>query len=195
MTGDAEQPHRLGQGVAMRRKVGLFFLCGVVLPLVFAATASAQGATLVVSDSTPAPDQRITVTGRSFSGSNANGPVNIRLDSRSGEPLASATPDSSGFFSQDVRLPADMSQGWHLLIATQTTNANGRQTAFTPGRTRLNVGGTSGSSGVGAPGGGGLPGPPLALLAGGSALILLAGAATLTARRRLRTPHRPQLGS
>ena len=178
----------------MRRKVGLFFLCGVVLPLVFAATASAQGATLVVDDTTPVPDSTIRVTGRSFSGSSANGPVNIRLDSRSGEPLASATPDSGVFFNQDVRLPADVSQGWHLLIATQTTNASGRQVAFTPGRARLNVGASS-ASGVGAPGGGGLPGPPLALLAAGSALILLAGAATLTARRRLRTPHRPQLGS
>lgn len=180
----------------MRRKFGLFVVCGLVLPLVVAATASGQGATLRIDDQTPAPGQQVAITGSGFSSS--AGPVSLRLDRRSGPilPGGSATASIQGLISVNTTIPANLSPGWHLIIGTQTIEANGRAAAFTPGRVRINVAG-AGAGGRAAPpppGGGGLPGSPLGLLALGGAFVLLATGATLTARR-LRTHNRPQLGN
>lgn len=179
----------------MRRKLGLFLVCGCALPLVAASTAMGQGATLRINDQTPAPGQQVTITGSGFSAS--AGAVSLRLDSRTGPllPGGSATATIQGLISVNTTIPASLSPGWHLIIGTQVIEANGRQAAFTPGRVRINVGGAgAGGSAAPPPGGGGLPGSPLALLALGAAFVLLASGATLTARR-LRTDNRPQLGN
>lgn len=179
----------------MGRKIGLFSVCGLLLPLAFAASASAQGTNLIVTPKTARPGDTVNV--RTFSGSftNAAGSsgVVIHDGTRTGRVLRNTTADARGNINVDFPLPADLQLGWHLLVATQTIDANDRQRSFTPGRTRLRVVATLG--GAAAPGGrGGLPDSPLGLLALGSALILLATGATLTARR-LRTLNRPSLGS
>lgn len=178
----------------MRRKAGLVFVCGLVLPLVVAATASAQGALIRVTPKAAAPGAVVNV--RSFNGnfSTAVGSsaVFIRLATRNGRVLRSTSPDARGNINVEFPLPPDLQPGWHLLLATQTVDANGRQRGFTPGRTRLRI--TAASAGSAAPAGrGGSPGSPVGLLAIGSALILLATGAALTARS-LRTLNRPQLG-
>ncbi len=179
----------------MRRNVGLFLVCALVFPLAVAASASGQGATMVVTPKEARAGDTVNV--RSFNGgfSTASGTsnVNIRLDTRSGRLLRSIPPDARGNINVDIPLPADVSAGWHLILGTQTTEQNGRQRAFTPARTRIRI--LAASAGAAAPGGpGGSPGSPLGLVAVGSALILLAIGAALTARR-LRTHNRPQLGS
>ncbi len=172
----------------MRRKVGLFFMCGVVLPLAFATTASAQ---VDVSPKDPKPGDTVKVS--SFGGfSGTGGTVFIRLSTRDGRLLKATAPDPRGSIDTEFVMP-DVPPGWHLLVLTQPVEANGRQRGFTPLRARINV--QSASAGAAAPGGrGGLPGLPPGLVAVGSALLLLATGATLTARR-LRTLNRPQLGS
>ena len=179
----------------MRRKFGLFVVCGFVLPLVVAATASGQGATLRIDDQTPAPGQQVTITGSGFSA--GAGAVSLRLDSRTGPllPGGSATASIQGLISVNTTIPASLSPGWHLIIGTQVIEANGRQAAFTPGRVRINVGGAgAGGRAAPPPGGGGVPDSPWGLLALGAAFLLLATGATLTVRR-IRTHNRPQLGN
>lgn len=179
----------------MRRKVGLFFVCGMVLPLAVTASASAQGATMVVTPKTAAPGDLVTV--RSFNGSfvSATGTtgVVIRLDTRWGRVLRSTTADARGNINVEFRIPTDVGPGWHLLLGSQTVEANDRQRSFQPARTRILI--RAAGAGSAAPGGrGGLPDSPPGLLAMGSALILLATGAALSARR-LRTLNRPPLGS
>ena len=194
-------------GVVMRRKVGLFFMCGVVLPLAFATTASAQ---VDVSPKDPKPGDTVTV--KSFGGfSGSGGTVFVRLSARSArgtnpDPdcqdgavpgcfLTATSPDVRGSINTDFVVPADVEPGWHLLVLTQAGAGNGRDRGFTPLRARIQVQSASAGAGALVPGGrGGSPGSPLGLLAIGSAVLLLATGATVTARR-LRTLNRPQLGS
>ncbi len=197
-------------GVVMRRKVGLFFMCGVVLPLAFATTASAQ---VDVSPKDPKPGDTVTV--KSFGGfSGSGGTVSIHLSARSSpgvthapgttsDPLCeeelvpgcilkSTAPDPRGSVDTSFTVPAGVEPGPQLLVLSQRVALNGRQRGFSPLRARINV---QSAAGAVTPGGrGGLPGLPPGLLAMGSALLLLATGATLTARR-LRTLNRPQLGS
>jgi len=170
----------------------LVFLCALVLPLAVAATASAQ---MRVTPKTPARGAVVNV--RSFNGSFSTAAgrsaVSIRDGTRNGRVLRSTSPDARGNINVDFPLPADLQSGWHLLVATQTVDATGRQVGFTPIRTRMRIAGAS--AGSAAPGGrGGSPGSPLGLWAIGSVVILLATGAALTARR-LRTLNRPPLGS
>ena len=185
----------------MRRKVGLFFVGGLLLPLLVSASASAQGSTMRVTPKNAGPGQVVNV--RSFNGSfvSATGTsaVLIRLDTRWGRVLRSTTADTRGNINVDIPipdpLPADLQPGWHLLIASQTIEANGRQRSFTPARTRVRITATPSGASSAAPGGrGGLPDSPVGLLALGSAFALLGTGAALTARR-LRTLNRPPLGS
>jgi len=184
----------------MGRKIGLFFVCGFVLPLVVAATASAQGANIIVTPKTARAGD--TVNLRTFNGSYTSAAgtsgVVIREGTRWGRILRNGAPvDARGNINVDVPLPTvnPLQPGWHLLLAVQTVDANNRQRGFLPGRTRLFITSASPASAAPTPTGrGGLPDLPLGLLALGSALILLATGATLTARRR-RTLNRPPLGS
>jgi hypothetical protein len=174
----------------LRRRIGLFLVVGVVLPLVVAATASAQGSTLQLSVQTASPGQSVTATGGSFSSAAGFSSVSIRLSTRDGRILTDATPDSRGRIEARFRAPS-VDPGEYLILATQTS-ANGRQRAFTPARTTLRV--VAAGSGAVAPPGGGSPGggPPIAPLAAATlALTLLAAGSTLTVRRLRTTRARP----
>lgn len=176
----------------MRRKLGLFVVCGLLSSLVVTASAFGQGSVLQVNVKEPVRGQAITVTGTSFSSAAGRSPVNIRLNTRSGRVLATPTPDSAGRITATFPVPSDLAPGWYLLVATQTATANGRHLGFTPGRTRINV--RASAAGAVVPGGrGGLPDSPPGLVALGAALLLLTAGATFTARR-LRASNRPQLG-
>src|SRR5918999_4583311 len=162
----------------MRRKVGLFVACALVLSLAVAPSVSGQGSVLQVDDQTPAPGQAIRVTGTSFSNAAGRSPVRIRLNARDGQVLAETTANQLSQIDTTFPLPNNLQPGWYLLVATQTVDANGRQQSFTPGRTRIRV--TGSSRGAAAPpggGGGGSSGLPLVLRAGALALIVLAGGA------------------
>lgn len=179
----------------MRRRIGLFLVTGMLLPLAMAAEASAQGATLTVtvpSTGQATPGQVITVTGTGYNPTNAHvGGVDIRLNTRDAEPLANANPTPQNTITAEFPLPLSLAPGEHLLIATQVTT-RGRHTFGTPGRTKLRIL-PAATRGDGA-GAAGFPGDiPPAALAVFLALIGLTGAAALYARR-LRTSDRT-LGS
>ena len=166
----------------MKRKFGLFLVCGAVLPLMFAASAHAQGAVMLVSPKVATPGQLVTVTGSGF----GNGDVNIRLNRRNSELIGGTVTDTSGRISTTIAAPA--TPGHYLVIGIQTT-PNGRQRAFTPGRTRLRVvaaaakgaGGAAPSDGFG----------PTILVVAGLGFLLLAGGLTLTIRRQRALRRRP----
>lgn len=181
----------------MRRYVGLFSMVGLLLPLVVAATANAQGANLDVDPKAARPGQVVTVTGGGYAetgGGLSN--ASIRLSTRNGVELKSQPVDTAGRITTSFPVP-NVAPGWYLIIATQTVEANGRQKSFTPGRTRLQVVAAA-KDGAGAAaassGGGGWPGEPGWRAAGGLALIVLAAGSTLAARRRW-VHNRQPLGS
>lgn len=173
----------------MRRKVGLFCVCGLLLPLLVAANAFSQGSILQVNVKEPRPGQAITVNGTSFIAAAGYSPVHIRLSTRSGRILATAAPDSLGRIAVTFPVPANLRPGWYLILATQSTTANNRARAFVPGRTRIRV--RPGAAAAASGGRGGLPNSPLGIVALGSAVVLLAAGGTLTARK-LRTLNRPR---
>jgi len=166
-------------------------MVGVVLPLMCASNAAAQGTTIQFNPQTVSPGQVVTVTGGSFNTAAGTSPVNIRLQHRDGTIiLAGANLNTRGQLD-NVQFPMPaVPPGIYLVLATQTY-ANGRQVAFTPGRTRIRVLAAS-AKGAAAPGGGG----PTGLLSTGVifALILLAGGSVLAATR-LRAHNRPTLGN
>jgi len=176
----------------MGRRVGLFWLVGAVLPLLFTANASAQGAVLRATPSVVAPGGTIAVEGRGYTrlANGANSPV-LRLSTRTGTPLDTEpiVVDGVGAFSaSSVTIPSSTPPGWYLLLATQTRISNGSQAGFTPGRTTVRVQARAGAAGAATrPGGGSGGGLSLPLLLG--AVVL--GAGSLLTVRRLRTLNRP----
>lgn len=116
-----------------------------------AAWACLSLAGVTTSSATVQQGGTVTVNGVEF-GSN---PVQIHLDSLDGPVLATVTPNSdSGGFSQAVPLPADISAGQHVLVATEpaaTTNGknNGSSTGV-PARTLIDVTGPGGAAAPGA---------------------------------------------
>ncbi len=177
----------------MRRGVGAFLAVGVLLPLVVAANASAQGATLVLNPATARPGQAVTVTGSGFSSGAGTSAVNIRLSTRTGQSLASTSADTRGRISASVPIPPSLGPGTYLIVGTQTI-ASGRQGFATPGRAVLQVVAAGQASNAAPPRGGSSDGgPPAPLPAVAIALALLAGGCVLTVRR-LRTVNR-SLGS
>lgn len=180
----------------MRRNAGMVFVIGLLLPLAFTATASAQGANLDVSPKTATPGQVVTVSGGGFSQTGGGlSDASIRLSTRNGQELASEPVDQANRVEASFPVP-NLAPGWYLIIASQTVEANGRHKSFTPGRTRLRVVAASSArsdAAAGAGSSGGWPGPPT-MAAGGIALILLAAGSTLVARRRW-THNRLPLGS
>ena len=178
----------------MRRRVGLFVMVGFVLPLVLAASASGQGAVLQLSPSTVRAGDSVQASAPSgYSSTSTHSGVVIRLSTRRGRVLKPSTDvNPRGGFETDVPIPANLSPGLYLVLATQLT-ANGRQGFSTPGRAKLQVLPAPAAAGGGAPGGSTGQAPPFALLAAILGLVLLVSGGTLAARR-IRT-SRPQLGS
>jgi hypothetical protein len=175
----------------MRRRVGLFLFCGLVLPLVVSAGASAQSTTVTVNPKTVVAGQQGQVMTISGTGYSQPGSVNLHFNYRDSPPFATdVLVDPQARFSVELPVPTNLTPGVHLIIAAQVT-PQGRHRGFGPGRGKLRVVAAAGAAGApGARGPG--DGIPLPLLAG-ALTLLLAGGAALTVRR-LRTPHRP-LGS
>ena len=167
----------------MRRRVGLFLFCGLVLPLVVTASASAQGAVLRVSKQVVTVGETITIEGSGFT----NTAVDIRIGPTRDSPIDREVSGSP--FSTTLTIPARLTPGWHLVHGTQVT-AVGRHRGFTPGRTRIRVISASAAAG-GAPGGGLTDaGPPTPIVVAIVGLFILAGTTTL-AVRKVRTLNRP----
>ena len=196
----------------MRRKVGLFFVFGAVLPLALASAAWACGvlATLTLDTKVASPGDALTATGKNYSTAAGTSAVTIRLKSRTGEVLTSTAPIAGGRISKTFSLPTSISPGWYVVMATQF-NADGTPKSGTPGRTTLRVQGagsgaaaspwgTPGSSGPGgsaapaAHGGadsGGQPVLPM-MLATALSLSMLAAGWMLVGRKSRRVAG-PQL--
>ncbi len=198
----------------MRRRAGQLFIFGAAAPLVIlvsSAWACGVLATLKVAPSTAAPGQTVQASGVSFSDDMAAfTPVQIRLDSRSGDVLQEVTP-VAGRFNATFQVPASAGAGDHLVIATQNRISDGTPKAGTPGRTTIRVAGAAAgssapaaspwsNSGPGAPGGsaasvdardsGYAP-----LLGIGLSLVMLSIGVTLVARDRASRSRRPLLGA
>lgn len=131
----------------MRRKIGLFLVFGAVLPLAAASAAWACGvlATLTLDATVASPGQAITATGKNYSSAATASAVTIRLKSRTGRLLATTTPDASNKISTTFPIPANVSPGWYVVMATQY-NANGTPKSGTPGRTTLRIQGSASSA-------------------------------------------------
>ena len=173
----------------MRRRAGLFLAVAIVPSLLITASASGQGSTLQITPQTATPGQ--VVTASSFGGyATAAGvsDVSIRLSTRNGQILRTTSPTPQGSIDTTFLIPAGLSPGWYLVLATQTT-ANGRQRQFTPGRTRIHVVAAArplGAAGASSPGI-----PPPALWAGALVLLALLATGATVAARRSRTLSQP----
>lgn len=86
------------------------------------------------------PGQAVTLTGSQF---RTQTPVVIRLDTLDGPELARfmVTPDKAPIFKETVVIPADVSPGPHVLVATQETPAWAGPPWGIPARTVITVGG------------------------------------------------------
>ena len=192
----------------MRRKLGLLLVFGAAAPLAAASVAWACGvlATLSLDTRVAAPGQAITASGKNYSTATGASDIVLRLQSRTGQILTSATPVAGGGFRKQFALPERLDPGWYIVLATQF-NANGTPKSGTPGRTTLRIQGTSSRADVaGSPWTSSKPSAPAAAAVsddGGSiGLLLLAGALSLTmlaagwalVGRKARAVAGPQLG-
>jgi len=177
----------------MRRRVGLFLFCGLVVPLLVVSNAAAQGATLeLIPNSGPAGTE-VTANGFGFSRNSPSieGPK-IRFSTRDAEVLkGSATVGSDNRFSTTFVVPA-VPAGEYLVLATQTS-VRGISTSG-PGRAKFRVTAGSSAAAGAAPAASASPGSGTspAVVALGAlmiGLVLLAGG-TLAVRGR-RIPHHP----
>lgn len=93
------------------------------------------------------PGQAITLTGSQF---RIQTPVIIRLDTLDGPELARfmVTSDKGPFFKETVVIPADVSPGQHVLVATQETPAWAGPPWGIPARTVITVGGPAAAPAV-----------------------------------------------
>lgn len=196
----------------MRRRAGILFIFGAAVPLVMlvsSAWACGVLATLKAAPSTTAVGATVQASGSNYNSDMAQfTPVSIRLDSRTGPALATATP-VAGKINPTFQVPAGTSGGDHLVMATQNRISDGTPKAGTPGRTTVRVQGAAaaGSTPVASPWNGSKPGAPggstisvdprgsgdPALLGIGLSLALLFTGVTLVARDR--APRRTLLGA
>ena len=121
-----------------RRVLGLFAAAAV--PLVFASVAYACQSltTAAVAPKSGPAGSAVTVTGCNYSNA---AQVEVRLDSRTAAPLATAMP-TSGCVSAGVTIPGGTSVGYHTVLITQTVNGVPR--SGSPGRASFQV--TSGAA-------------------------------------------------
>ncbi|MGH9077134.1 MAG: hypothetical protein ACRDY0_06745 [Acidimicrobiales bacterium] len=159
-----------------------------------AAWACLSLAGLTTNQATVQPGGTLSVNGIEF-GSN---PVNIHLDTISGPVLATVTPNSnSGNFTQSVTLPAGVSSGQHVLVATEdAATANGKNNGSStgvPARAVIQVGNSSATSpaparpaSLASSSGTGVGTLVVIALAVAAAGLFLAGSMSLVASRRRR---------
>lgn len=121
--------------------IGFGLVAAIVLVPAASAWACLGLAGLTASPTAVQPGSTIQLKGVEF-GSN---PVDVHLDGLNGPILATITPNS-GIFAQSVSLPADLSNGPHVLVATESAiTANGLNNGAangTPARALIQVGST-----------------------------------------------------
>lgn len=174
----------------MRRRVGLFLMCGLVLPLVAAANASAQGAVLELSPQSGPPGTVVSVEGAGFSQASDNiiGGVNLRFMTRDALVLRNAELNPQNGISTTLTIPAGTAAGEYLVLATQTS-VRGRHLFGTPARAKFRVTPAGAAAATAAPSGPAVSPTAIVIASTLLALILLAGG-TLAARSR-RAPDQP----
>lgn len=119
------------------RRLTVGAVLGGVVALLYASTSWACIFLAGITLSAPnvQPGGSLTVRGLSF-GSN---PVVLHLDSVTGNVLATVTPNSKGNFTQAVTISQSVSNGPHVIVATEdATDDNGAQ--GTPARAAFQVG-------------------------------------------------------
>jgi hypothetical protein len=112
-----------------RMCIGAFTLVAAPLLLASVASACTQLKNLTANPNSGPAGATIKVAGTNYvTGANI-GPVEIRLDSRSGAPIATLPVASinpvGNTISLDVVIPANVSVGYHTLIATQHNTSTG----------------------------------------------------------------------
>jgi hypothetical protein len=136
--------------VGRKRTVGIMLVFGAALPLAVASVAWACGvlSTLTIDKKVASPGQSITISGKNYANTVAGGasPVTVRLKSRKGAVLTTVAA-TAGRISDTFTIPASVSPGWYVVLATQS-NADGSPKAGTPGRTTLRIQGSSTASAV-----------------------------------------------
>lgn len=117
----------------------------VVLVPAAAAWACLGLAGITTSSSTVQPGGSLTVKGVEF-GTN---PVDIHLDSLTGPVLATVTPKQR-MFDQTITIPADLTTGPHVVVATQSAitpdGKNSGTSNGTPARALIQVGNAPGGA-------------------------------------------------
>jgi hypothetical protein len=201
----------------MKRRFGLFLMVAAAVPLAVASVAWACGvlATLTLDTKVASPGQAISATGKNYGVSTPAtdttparvfSDVTVRLRSRTGTVLASSAPTAGGRFATTFTVPAGLSPGWYVVLATQN-NADGTPKSGTPGRTTLRVQGSASgaTTPAGAPWSSSPPSAPAAQTSSGSqsmlplaigtllSLTMLAGGWMLVARKGRRPVSGPQL--
>lgn len=130
----------------MVRKIGVvsFSAAAALLLAAAAAWACTNLATLNLSQSNGPPGTGINVTGSSFKAFAEGGqPVLIHWNAEDGKVLAKAKPDASGNIAAAIKIPADATPGYYVLVATQQAkNDEGKlEPAYgTPARASFLVG-------------------------------------------------------
>lgn len=109
------------------RRLGITLMTTAALLFAGAVTAFActNLATLNLSESNSAAGATIDVSGSSFSTDSDATEVAIHWDGVDGPELASVEPDTSGAIATEVEIPSDAEPGYHVLVATQMTEAEG----------------------------------------------------------------------
>ena len=170
------------------RRIGLFCVVGVLLPLMATSSAWAQGAVLQVTPQSAAPGDVVSVSGSGYNQSSATiGGIDIRLDTRDANSLASTTVGSNQRFEVQFVIPPGTAPGEHLVIGTQIS-VRGRHVFGVPGRARLRVTGPRAAAASAAPSRSVID-ATVAIGTASVALVLLAGGALAVLRRR--TLNRP----
>jgi MYXO-CTERM domain-containing protein len=123
-----------------KRVLSIFTVAAVPLAFASAAFACQALTTASVRPTSGPAGSAVTVSGSNYSNA---APVQVRLDSRTAAPLATATP-VNGNVSVGVTIPGNASVGYHTVLITQTVNGVPR--AGSPGRASFNVTGSSSAS-------------------------------------------------
>jgi hypothetical protein len=193
------------------RTIGMMLVFGAALPLAIASVAWACGdlATVTLDKKVASPGESVSITGKNYANTAPGGPsaVTVRLQSRKGTILTTV-PATLGRISDTFTIPASVSPGWYVVLATQN-NANGTPKSGTPGRTTLRIqGSAAGATPAAAPwgsatppgpsashapvgAGSGSPSPLMILLASALSLTMLLGGWKLLSRKS-RAANDPQ---
>lgn len=125
--------------------IGFFFAAAVPLAIASVAYACQRITPMHANPQSGPAGSTVQVSGTNFSRESTSSDVAIRLDRRDGRVLASIPASSlepvgttTGKFSANVTIPADVAIGNHILIATQTLG-NGRPCIGCPGRANFEV--------------------------------------------------------